>query len=190
MKVFFILILLFSSSIPLFSQVKYEKEHRVSAEKVPEAATNALESRPFYSKVKWYREESLVATTYEAKVRFQGKKLSIEFDSIGQLEDVEIIIKWSAIEDIVRTKIDQELKGVFSKYRLVKIQRQWTGNTEILLKSLPDDPPPDKATKRYEIIVKGKSEIGWHWHEMTFSLTGELLSNKRIILRNTDNLEY
>lgn len=177
-------------ALPVWSQVKYEKEHRISAGKVPDAATKALELQPFYSTVKWYREESLIATTYEAKVRSQGKKLSIEFDSIGQLEDVEIKIKWSAIEDIIRTKIDQELKEVFSKYRLVKIQRQWTGDAATLLKDLPDDPPRDKATKRYEIIVKGKSKIGWHWHEMTFSSTGELRTNKRIILRNTDNLEY
>lgn len=190
MRVFFIIFLLIFPTIPLLSQVKYEKEYRIKAEQVPEAAITFVERLGFQNRTKWYREESLTASTYEAKVRREGQKYSIEFDSTGLLEDVELKIKWPSVAEKTRERINQSLGQLFSSYRLIKIQRQWSGDPQAVLQATKKGVSGENTIERYETIIKGKSETGLHWYEITFSEEGNLQSQKRIILRNTDNLEY
>lgn len=190
MKIFFISCLLLLSAIPLLSQVKYEKEYRIKAEQVPAAAKVFIDKLTFQRPVKWYKEESLTTITYEAKTKEEGQKYSIEFDSTGQIEDIELKINWTSILASARASIEDALSESFERYRLIKIQRQWTGAAEDLVEAVKTKSTGDRLRVRYEIIVKGKSDAGWQWYEITFSDAGTQLSSKRIILRNTDNLEY
>lgn len=190
MKTFLILYIFLSPSAFLLSQVKFEKEYRIKDGQVPEAAKVFIENLAFQRSVKWYKEESLTATTYEAKTKEDGQKYSIEFDSTGQIEDIEFKIKWTAIGETTRASMDQALSETFKRYRLIKIQRQWTGTDVDLVKAVKAKSAGAEITVQYEVIVKGKSEAGWRWYEVTFSAIGSQLSSKRIILRNTDNLEY
>ena len=190
MRVLLILYIFMSPTAVLLSQVKYEKEYRIHSRLVPESALAFLEQLPFQRSVKWYKEESLTATTYEAKTKENGQKYSIEFDSTGLIEDIEVKIKWISIRETVRASIDQSLRQDFEKYRLIKIQRQWTGSVEDLVEAVKSESAGTQIIVRYEMVIKGKSETGWQWYEVTFSDAGDLLSRKQIILRNTDNLEY
>ena len=185
-----ILSIFLSSTASLLAQVKYEKEYRIKGEQVPTEAKAFIDKLTFQRSIKWYKEESLTATTYEAKTKRNGQKYSIEFDSTGLIEDIEIQIKWVSIGEAVRASMDQALSRAYKKYRLIKIQRQWTGSAEDLVQAVQARSAGEQIQLRYEIIIKGKSETGWQWYEITFSDTGKLLSSKRIILRNTDNLEY
>lgn len=189
MRAIFILLLL-SATVPLSAQLKYEREYRLALAEVPKKAINFLEALSFQSKIRWYKEESLTATSYEAKFRHDRQKYSIEFDSTGVLEDVEIKIKWLSIREATRQAISKVLDSQFSRHRLVKIQRQWSGDTKTVLQATKSGVIGEGIVERYETVIKGKSATGLHWYEITFSASGILLTQKRIILRNTDNLEY
>lgn len=73
-------------------QTKYEREFRMSEKKVPQKAREFVHSMDFESKVKWYFEENLQGNSIEAKLKQQGQQYSVEFDTLGTLQDVEVEI--------------------------------------------------------------------------------------------------
>lgn len=189
-KILSVLFLLFCPFAMNWAQVKYEKEYRLKPDQVPEQAIQFVASLGFNGAIKWYREEGLIHSTFEAKTRYRRQKYSIEFDSLGALEDVEVKIKWAAVPMSVQAEIAQSLRQQFDRYRLIKIQRQWSGQPEVVVAAVKEGTFRTDLSEKYEIIVKGKSKEGLHWYEFTFSAKGQEISRKRIVLRNTDNLEY
>ena len=122
-----LLTLLFFTSTSAFSQEKYEKEYRIKIAKVPQAALEFIHSAEFSKKVKWYREEGLTSNSIEAKTKHHKTKYSVEFNTAGEIEDVEYIIQWQDIPALTRAKIERLLDSIYQKKRLVKIQVQLTG---------------------------------------------------------------
>ena len=184
-------VFVFLSPLAMLSgQVKYEKEYRIKEEAVPQQALDFVASLAFDRRVKWYKEERLQGTSIEAKTCFNKHKYSIEFDSLGRLEDVEIKIKWQAIPPAVQQAILATLEEQLARHRLIKIQRQWSGPPKAVLASVQTQTQQESVVKKYEIVLKGKSEEGIQWYEYTFTAIGLEESRRRIILRNTDNLTY
>ena len=91
-------------------QYKFEKERRIKAHEVPFKAIDFVGKVNFKKKIKWYLEESQDGKTFEAKVRFNGRKHSLEFDQLGNILDVEIETKLSKIEKETQNKINSTLK--------------------------------------------------------------------------------
>jgi hypothetical protein len=110
-----VLLLLFCTGSLAFSQLKYEREYRISKEEVPEEALAYIQKIGFDKKVKWYREEGLKSWSIEAKTRDNGQLYSIEFDSLGRIEDVEIKIKWKEVHEEGKKAIEEVLRKDFSK---------------------------------------------------------------------------
>ena len=115
----------FSNS--LNGQQKFEREFRVSEEEVPPKALEAFQNSLFTNKIKWYKEISNEGISFEAKTKKQKTRFSIEFDSLGILQDIEVKTPFADIPDEGRKAIKIHLSDEFEKWKIVKTQFQLTG---------------------------------------------------------------
>ncbi|MEZ4934623.1 MAG: hypothetical protein R2788_21160 [Saprospiraceae bacterium] len=88
----------------IHAQVKYEKESRLKEKDVPSIALDFIDSLAVKKKVRWYLEEGFNRTSVEAKFKMDNRKYSIEFDTIGNLEDIEIQVKWDGLNKTLRIR--------------------------------------------------------------------------------------
>jgi hypothetical protein len=185
------LIILFTSALTsAFSQLKFEKESRLKRADIPPLAFELIESLAIPGKIKWYSEENLTGNSVEAKFRFNKKYYSIEFDTGGNLQDVEITIEIFEIQEGVKESIFKKLESEFNKYSIQKIQAHYPGkNPEIL--SIIKNPPKETGNNiKYELVVNGKTGNTTKQYEMVFDNKGILTEKKEIIQKNADNLEF
>lgn len=187
MPIKLILILLFSFPICGYSQSKTELEQRIKKENAPLAAQKFIDSLYFSSKIKWFVEQDYTTKTFEAKTKSKGKKYSIEFDSLGKIEDIEIEIKWNEIPLSIQNRICQKWNADFEKFKIKKIQIQYTGKSIDLLNI---EKNTEQLSIKYEIVLKGQKNTQTSFYEYLFSEKGEVEEIQQLNFRNTDNLEY
>lgn len=173
-----------------FAQQKFEKEYQLKTSEVPLRTRQFVDSLDFDHRVKWYMEISQSGTSVEAKGRRDGKRYSVEFDTTGKIQDVEIEIPYGAIPNEVQNTMTQQLRGEFDTYRILKMQQQLTGSRNELLTYLTKPRGTSALTIRYEATVKGSKSGERNEFEYTFSLLGEIEKRATVVFRNTDNLEY
>ncbi len=176
---------------PLVSvaQDKYEREYRVPMEAVPVMARSFVDSCQFERRVRWYREESIDGHSFEAKVKEQGRRYSIEFDTLGQIQDVELLSRWNELPALSRSAMEEQLGTLFNRFRLKRIQQQWTGTRIVLLQAIRGQVAAG-IELRYELVVRGRGTDGVQWYEFLFSASGQEERRSAIVFRNTDNLDY
>lgn len=190
MKLLLFFIGFFYLAVSVSAQKKYEREYRMNVNKVPEKAREYVNELDLGARVRWYFEENEDDDAIEAKVISQGKDYSIEFDTEGNLEDIEIEIAWSEIPEETRKAIQENLSEMYSRHKIKKIQIHYEGDPEAL-KTLVNDGETDEVhTTQYEIVVEGKKGLWVKLYEKNYSLEGRLNHTREIVLRNTDNLEY
>lgn len=180
-----LLCLLFSTS---YAQVKYEKESRLKSTKVPKKAHDFIDVDLEIKQLKWYKEESFEGVSIEAKFKVDKKKYSVEFDTLGQLEDVEIEIEESEIPELVLIQINKTLSEECKRFKVLKIQKQLKGNINSLIGI--KDLNGMSYLSGYELVIKGICSEGVSLYEYFFNEKGVLNSNKKIILNSTEHLEY
>ena len=185
--------LLISASLLLLQSIsvaqdKLEHEYRIKLDEVPQEAKSFISARQPDRKVKWYYEESLEGHSVEAKFKDKTTRYSIEFDSLGVLEDLEYVVKKKSLSNELVIQLDSELLQTFEKVRFGKIQVQFSGDAEAVLAAYQDQKAD--VIRRYEIMIHGKDEHGTHLYETTFSWEGKLLNTRKVVARNTDHLEY
>jgi hypothetical protein len=185
---FVFLVLVFSGQ--LLAQQKFEKESRIRPGDVPENAINFIEALPFESKIKWYKEEGLDRVSIEAKFKNNKTRYSIEFDSLGNIEDVEIEINAEDIDHESRKAISTQLESDCNKHRISKVQRQYTGEAADLISFLSSGGSQSSITVRYELVVVCRQERKVTPFEYLFSEDGQLISIAEIIFKNSSHLEY
>ena len=173
-----------------FTQVKYEKEYRINNNKIPENIKSYLNTINFKNKIKWYKDEALNKYTYEAKTRHNNLNFSIEFDSLGIIEDVEFEIEWKNIPKLAKKNIEIYLDRTYQKKKIIKVQIQFTGKPENLINVIKDIKLKNRLTRKYEIVLKGKENKKFQMMEYLFSNEGKFEDKAIIIMKNTDNLEY
>ena len=185
-----VLMSFFISSFNVAGQLKYEREYNLSLDKVPVLAKRFVDSCCPGSKVKWYGEESLKGKSIEAKLKYKGSLYSIEFDTLGHIQDVE---KKTGIADIpnnARLAIVNKLDSIFSKHEIEKVQVQWVGYNQALYELIEKRNSTLPYTTNYEIVVKGRKGKSTKMYEILFSMEGSILSVSEIVQKNTDNLDY
>jgi hypothetical protein len=187
MKKILALAFFFSISFYSYSQSKMEIEERIEKEEAPFLAQKFIDSLYFSSKIKWYLEKDYIKTTYEAKVKEKGQKYSIEFDSLGYIEDIELEIKWKRIPTSTQNAICEKLHTEFEKFKIKKIQIQYIGQEKDLLNFKTST---ENLIIKYEIVVKGKKESQTSFYEYLFSERGKLEQKLQFDFRNIDHLEY
>lgn len=172
-----------------FSQEKIEKESGIKASQVPEPAREWLEDAfEDIKKPKWYLEISQLGKSYEAKFQFKDHYYSVEFDSLGNIQDVEIEINQSEVSPEVWTEIQSYFDTAYEQVKVEKIQRQLTGSSSAL-EDYFDEGETDGITIRYELVFQGKKEA-WELWEGLFDESGKFLSQLKVQIRANDNLIF
>lgn len=193
-NVYFLFIVMIFSSFKGISQTKSEKETRIESKDFPKKALKLLENVPVKSKqIRFYKETDSEKISYEAKLKFNQKQYSIEFDNEGNLEDVEIIIKQKNLDDELLNTIKTYFKDHYVKFWILKIQKQYSketsGTDEFILKKAIED--SDVAIINYEIIAqiqsKGSKE---EFKEFTFNHIGILLKSRHIEPSSYEHVLY
>ncbi len=188
--IFPLFILVLGTFQPLSAQLKFEREYRLKSREVPPAALEFMQALPFTKKIRWYREEGYQRTSIEAKTKHQSKRYSIEFDTSGQIEDVEVIIKWKNISAETRQLISKQLGQNHQRFRVRKVQIQYTGTPQALREFIAGTSDESRVTIRYELIVKAKTDGQFQRFEYLFSEAGEFIKRALIIDQNSDHLEF
>lgn len=174
----------------LKAQHKYEREYRIKSEIIPQAAKDFIDSIGSNFKIKWYKEVSLNDTTIEAKFKYNKKKFSVEFDTLGKLQDVEFVIKKREISPEVYNKIETKLDSLYQKWKIQKIQISYSGKSSGIITSLRKNESIDSVNVSYEIVLKGKKLDYTQLYEITFTEKGKTATILEIIQDKADHLEY
>ncbi|RME92177.1 MAG: hypothetical protein D6772_17280 [Bacteroidetes bacterium] len=190
-------ILLFCCSLLCAGQLvaqssnKFEREYRTSPEEIPPTALDFVAASGPFDKVRWYKEISQDGTTIEAKAKRKGVRYSIEFDASGHILDVEVLTPFPKLPTGVQDSICAQLTRTYDRFRLTRIQRQWTAPRPLSLQLLLRDGNTSQAyTEHYELVIRAHTPTGTEWYEYLFDAKGQMLRQQRIIFRNTDNLDY
>ncbi len=187
-SIFILFLFTLPQSGKLSAQVKYERESRMRPQDVPSEARSFLASIETDHKIRWYREEKWEGASIEAKFRYAGADYSVEFDTTGMVEDVERTIRWKDLPLPVSRSISDRLDKDCRRYKVVKIQRQYTGmNPEAF--SIRDADNNASLVIRYELVVRCKRDHAG-LYEYLFDRTGELVTVSQIVFRNSSHLEY
>lgn len=173
-----------------FGQTKFEKESRLKTRDVPSKARFYVDSLRFQQRVKWYYEQNLQGNSIEAKFRMEGKIYSVEFDTLANLQDIEIGIGWEEMPASTIENICTALHAKFTSFTINKIQVQYKGKPSTLLSVIKKGQTDEQYSTNYELIVKGRMGREVMLYEITFNQLGILTDTSEIIFRNTDNLEY
>jgi hypothetical protein len=182
---------IFLLSFQGFSQSKYEKEFRIKAKDVPSRALSFVDSITFDSKVKWYKEIGLNDVTIEAKAKFRKERHSIEFSENGIFQDIEIEVNPSQIPFDAFSKISGILSQTHKKYKIEKVQMQYTGGRNLVLRFLREDRnSPEGITINFEVVISTKLDGNYIMIEYLFSETGEHMESNQIISKRKDTIDY
>lgn len=178
--------------MPFFTiaQTKFEKEYRIKENEAPAKAVRFIHSAGIDFSEKWYFEENRLGNSIEAKLKHNGKRFSVEFDTLGNLQDIEVETDFDDVAVSLQSKITASLKNTYSKYKIRKMQVQYSGKIDSFNEIMENTAKSNKYNIQYEFVVKGKNNRQWKLFEITFSSAGELISTNEIFLRNTDNLEF
>lgn len=189
-RFFLVIMILGSASTKLCAQEKFERESRLKRSDVPQKALDFIDSLEIKNRVKWYFEQGLERTSIEAKYKKDKKRHSVEFDSLGNIEDVEIELQWKNLPIKLQDSIFSQLQKDCTKYKIEKVQIQFTGELENLFTKLKISEKVVPLTTRYEIIVKCTSNKGVNLFEYLFNDEGKVVSKSKIIFKNSSNLEF
>ncbi|MGB3592086.1 MAG: hypothetical protein WBA16_10420 [Nonlabens sp.] len=165
-------------------QQKYERERRIEIEEFP---TNALEVvallNPKGKKIRFYEETDGTKLSYEAKLRSKGRKYSIEFNSDGILEDVEIRIPKRKINPVALERMDSLWRTVARKYRIEKVQEQYPNDGNSMMETIAR--VEQRAVQGYEVVVAFKDQRKIYRKEYLIDHLGRVLQ-----VRNVKRIGY
>ena len=174
----------------IIAQTKNERESRIKASKFPENAIEVLKVVPKEAKrTKYYREIDGSKKSFESKFKYNHHWYSIEFDSLGKLEDIEIKIKEGELPRKTLKNIENYLDKNSEKSDIIKIQEQYLYNPQYLetelLKNLFEN--RSEVISNYELILALRVDKIWKLQEVTFDSLGNFLSKRTI---KPDSYEY
>ena len=184
------LLLVLLVGLELSAQIKFEKEERIKEDQVPVAALQFMSDSGIDSKIKWYRETSQEGIHIEGKTIHRGIKHSIEFDTLGRILDIEREFKLPELGKSQAENITSALDGKFERYRIKKIQSQWTGRREVLIDLMLGNEATEAYKLRFEIVVSGRHQGQAGFFEVLLEPDGQLVELLTIVPRASDNLDF
>jgi hypothetical protein len=186
-KIIFLLVLVLGG-LQSFAQNKIEREVGIKEKRVPSVARAWMKDVfEEIKKPKWYEEFSEVGRSFEAKFRWQDRFYSVEFDSLGNLQDVEIEIKWSDLSNEIDKNITDYFENSLKSFKLEKIQIQYSGPLENI-EDFFEDGELEGVLVQYEIEFQAGDESGiirlW---EGIFTSEGKFVKSRKIEVREAFN---
>ncbi len=179
-------------AVPLRSQEKKEQEFRISKSELPKEAYELIEPELQGAKrIRFYQETDGDKKSFEVKFKKRRLHYSVEFNTNGQLEDVEFIIKPTDIPEDSWNKILNYLGNNYKTYKVKKIQQQYPSSEQNDRKTIKD------AFQNlilpyinYELIFSAKKEKGYQHYEALFNSEGEFVKVRRFATANYDHVLY
>jgi hypothetical protein len=191
LKVFYVhLFFIFAFANNIYAQGKFEKESRIKEDEVPAKSILFLDSLRYHTKIKWYKEEGLNDKSIEAKFKYKKSKHSVEFDTLGNIEDVEIEVKGHDVAPRIKEFMVEQLLADCLTSKIIKIQKQYTGTENDLFLFLHRGIINNGVQLNYELIVRCKNSEGINLVEYLFNDQGIILDKTKVILKNSSHLEY
>jgi hypothetical protein len=185
------IVLLFCSFC--FSQTKTEKEERIPASEFPKNARNYFNIISQDVKyLKYYRETDGDKKSFEVKFKYKKEHYSVEFDTLGKLEDIEIVIKQKHIPKKPATEISKYFKDNFKKTKIIKVQKQYvntTGKTDQQFIHKILKKPYNKHT-HFEIIAEIKTPEKHELRAYNFSRYGKFESSRIVTSSSYEHALY
>ena len=172
------------------AQTKFEKEYRIKENQVPQKAVLFFKDLDLASKVKWYQEKSQDGISFEAKVIHNHRKYSIEFTEAGTVIDLEIQVDFKKLPKPIQNTIKNTLIQRFEKFRIEKVQIQYTGDAETLKNIAFEKKSSYKKIPTYELVCKGKHKKEWDYYELLIDKNGTILKDLKFSYFPLDNLEF
>ena len=189
MKLLFF-IFLFSSTLIFAQNDKIEAEQRIKKTEVPANSIAWLSaSFPNLKKVKWYSETTSQIKSIEAKFKWNKIKYSVHSSEKGLIEDLDIERKLSECTNATQESLTASFRQ-FEKFKLSKIQEQWTSDASEKLSQALISNDPSSVKIKYEVEFTAIIEGSYALWEGLFDANGLLLSKRKVKLRATDNLDY
>lgn len=188
-----ILILIAVLSIPhiLTGQTKFEREYRIREKDAPVEAVKFINATYGNKKVKWYTEESQDGKSFEAKTKFRKYKYSVEFDTTGNLQDVEKTIEIDEIEPETINEITKSLTIEFGDFKILKVQVQYTsGNPETIRQIIKKGDSQQPFSKKYEIVLETRVDNAYKAFEVLIAEDGQIEKLLEMDLRSMDNMQF
>lgn len=173
-----------------YSQIKFEKEERIKKYEVPPGAVLFVESMKLPGRIKWFRETGYDKISFEGKTKNKGRRFSIEFSEDGTFEDIEVEIQKEEILPIAFTKISEYLQSSHAKYKIDKVQIQYSGDTNLILNYLLTEMANDGLIVNYEIVITTKVDGTFARFEYLFDKNGDFIRKSKIKLSMSDNIEF
>lgn len=160
--------------------VKIEREESITKEEFPSKAYTVVQSLNTDNKqVRYFKETDGERSSYEAKFKLNGRRYSVECDTEGNIQDVEITIKKKEISKAIWNLIKKELAKENERFKVTKIQEQYVKSDD--LKNHINAGQNDN----YEISVSFKSKRKIYRKEYLFNAAGEVLK-----IRDVKRQEY
>jgi hypothetical protein len=160
----------------------------------PDKAIELLNHLPKeVKKLKYYKEKDGDKLSFEAKFKYQKRNFSIEFDQMGDLEDIEITLTKRAAKKNLPSTIIDYLNTEYKKYHFFKVQTQYKKEKtndalELLEKSLKmifDE------HNNFEIIAQVQNPNSkYQLLEFTFNSKGHLLNSRTLKARPYEYILY
>lgn len=173
-----------------FAQQKTEREYAIKTAQVPKSALQYVDQVFEGRRTKWYAEESQKGRSIEAKVKQDGTIYSIEFDEGGKLQDIETLISFKSLPEPLRNTIEKTLEAEFSRIKIIKVQRQWTGPAKTLQLLLAKKEPAEKYITRYELVIRGTKDRSTSDYEVLVDDQGRLIRTSKIISKDNPHLLF
>lgn len=183
MKIVTLVILNLLLVTSLWSQSKNEREQRVELQEFPEAAIAIIEQLPSNVKrIKLYKEQDGDKQSFEAKFKYKKQNYSLEFDTNGIIEDLEVTLKIKKVEGKTASKIEAYFNKNYSKSKLIKVQQQYLFHSTLDSRTFVETIFNKKSTAKinYEIIAEVTKDGKRNIKEFTFDNDGGFL-NFRIV---------
>ena len=135
-------------------------------------------------------EQSASGKSIEAKFRKEGTLYSAEFDTLGNIQDIEVIVDIKDIPEALRQIIERSLGEQFSRFKVQKAQEQWIGKAADLQLLIKGEKPKAKHKINYEIVITGRKDKHSDEYELLFSEDGVLIRQQKIIESNQQHLIF
>lgn len=167
------------------AQDKIEFEKRIDVATFPVKAYEQLQ--PYLAgvkRVKYYQEFDGNSQSFEAKFKKFGARYSVEFNTQGQVQDVEIKVLKSQLDTITKDGIKNYFDAQYERWKIEKIQLQFYD-----LKTL------EAATNTtimapLEIIVATKNKGKLVKYEYLFDNNLVVVSKRKIVRQSYDFLLF
>lgn len=180
-------------ALPLYGQAKYEREFRIAKSQFPDQALTWIEEElKDARRVRFYKEIDSARMSYEAKFKKDRLHYSAEFNSRGELEDIELLIREVDVPRDVYQAIEGHLTKDCGRHKIRRLQQQYPVTKEKKTEAVIKDAFQNLILPyiNYELIVSCRTGSGRLEYEYIFNAEGSFISRRISIPPNYDHILY